>query len=614
METATITPGKDGRIIDVDFSFTDRGSTVALKGSMLLGPGGALKRMVVKGATSRSSTVDRQVTVEGTEASILEGGKTTTAPVGKVFFAQPGYSPVAFQEAMLAYWNTHGRPTELPNLPTGMIRIQRKAQDKIGSSSLTRYSIEGVIWGRETLWTDTTGHLVAEVGCDAEFDHFEAIDEAYTSQLSTFVKLAAEDAMKSLESLSKKLSPTAPAVTAIVGGRLIDGNGGTPIENSVVIVRNGRIESIGNLDRASIPKGATIVDAHGKTVMPGLWDMHAHYEQVEWGPIYLASGVTTARDCGNEFEYIVAVRDAIDKGKGLGPRLLLAGIVDGTSKISLGTIRVDTPEQVRAAVERYSKAGFLQMKIYSSVSPEMVKLVCEEAHKRGMSVTGHIPEGMTIEQGLAAGMDQVNHFSYVLTQMRAYGIKGFLTDPDSVAADKVVKLFVDHHTVLDDTLVLFGLSFHRVAKPEEIEPGVLKVAPELRTAALSNIGTGNPQGEAIMQSWLKMLGKLHKAGVPIVAGTDQAIPGHSVHGELELYVRAGFTPLEALQAATSLPAKVMGVDKEVGTITAGKRADIVIVDGNPSKQISDVRKVWMVMTKGRMFKPAPLWKSVGFLP
>src|SRR5690242_20230672 len=128
--------------------------------------------------------------------------------------------------------------------------------------------------------------------------------------------------------------------------------------------------------------------------MPGLWDMHAHYEQVEWGPIYLAAGVTTARDVGNEFEFIKAVRDAIKAGRGVGPRLLLAGVIDGDSPMALGVIRASTAEQAHEAVTRYKNAGFDQIKIYSSVKPNIVKAICDEAHKLGMTVTGHVPNGM----------------------------------------------------------------------------------------------------------------------------------------------------------------------------------------------------------------------------
>src|SRR6185437_17013713 len=129
-------------------------------------------------------------------------------------------------------------------------------------------------------------------------------------------------------------------VTAIVGGRLIDGTGKPAIENAVVILKDGKIAAAGQASSTAVPEGAQMVDAHGKSVLPGLWEMHAHFEQVGWGPIYLATGVTTARDVGNEEDFIVSVRDAVASGQGLGPRILMAGVVDGSGPISLGMNRV----------------------------------------------------------------------------------------------------------------------------------------------------------------------------------------------------------------------------------------------------------------------------------
>src|SRR5262249_34957738 len=133
---------------------------------------------------------------------------------------------------------------------------------------------------------------------------------------------------------------------------------------------------------------------------------------------YLAAGVTTVRDCGNEFEYITAVRDAIAKGHGLGPRLLLAGLVDGSGTFSLGVARVDTPEQAKAWVDKYHDAGFQQMKIYSSVKLDEIGAVAEEAPRLGMTVTGHIPQGIDAYQAVEAGQDQINHISYIVNIMR----------------------------------------------------------------------------------------------------------------------------------------------------------------------------------------------------
>ncbi|AIE85206.1 amidohydrolase family protein [Fimbriimonas ginsengisoli] len=604
--------------IQTDFAFTDRSSPVKLTASITT-VRGAVTELTVKGQTARPTTINREIHVHGNEATWAEKGIEQKIAVPAKYAVSSGYAPIAGQEAMLQYWNSIGRPSSLANLPSGQIHVEVRGTDSVKvagkSVNLTRYGVDGVMWGRETLWTDPHGRLVAGVMCDAEFDHFEALAPGYEPLLGIFVRRAAEDAMARLAQLSRRLSPKVPKAIAFVGGRLIDGRGGKPIEDSTVVVRGGQILAAGPRISVTIPPDTEKVDIRGKSILPGLWDMHAHYAQVEWGPVYLASGVTTVRDCGNEFDFVVPVRDAIDRGAGLGPRLLLAGLVDGTSPMSLGVVRVDNMEQVRAAVAKYKAAGFRQMKIYSSVKPEMVRAVAEVAHRAGMTVTGHIPEGMTLQEGVESGMDQVNHFQYVVSAIAGNGGSLKPLDPNSPRTGEVIQFLRSHRTVMDDTMVLFSLFIHAPVKsPSEVEPGVDKVAPELKTAMRSMVSPGAPPFGKLMDSWLAVLGKMHRAGIPIVAGTDQAIPGHSLHGELELYVRAGFTPLEAIQAATSVPAKVMGLDRQVGTVTAAKRADLLVVDGDPSKRISDTRKVWLVLANGRPYRPKPLWQAVGFTP
>src|SRR6202045_541957 len=158
--------------------------------------------------------------------------------------------------------------------------------------------------------------------------------------------------MAALADISKGISGSRADKIALVGGTLIDGTGRDPLPDSVVVIEKGRIVDAGPKSRVKIPGGAQKVDARGKTILPGLWDMHAHFEQVEWGPIYLAAGATTVRDCGNEFEFITAVRDAVANGRGLGPRLLLAGVVDGTGPLALGVERGDSPGHARIQEDR----------------------------------------------------------------------------------------------------------------------------------------------------------------------------------------------------------------------------------------------------------------------
>ena len=305
-------------------------------------------------------------------------------------------------------------------------------------------------------------NLVAEISTDAEFDHFEAIRDGYESGLGTFVGRAGADEMAALADLSKGISGSRAEKIALVGGTLIDGTGAAPVPDSVVLIEKGRIVAAGPKSRVKIPGDTQKIDARGKFILPGLWDMHAHFEQVEWGPIYLATGATTVRDCGNEFEFITAVRDAIAAGHGLGPRILAAGIVDGSGPLAIGVARVDTPEEAKMWVDKYHDARFQQMKIYSSVKLEEVKDVAEEAHRLGMTVTGHVPEGLNAYQVIEAGQDQINHVPYIAdimipplpenaTRMDRLNAEANI-DLNSPEAKKAIAFLVQHGTVLDDTV------------------------------------------------------------------------------------------------------------------------------------------------------------------
>jgi imidazolonepropionase-like amidohydrolase len=623
----------------MDFKFTDRGRAVPLsatfRGTLEYTP----QTFEIKGSTSRLTTIDETVTVEADKVHVRSRDKQSDQdqPTGP-FFTIAGYAPTTMQMLMVRYWSAHGSPRAMDTYPAnGVVRIEPRGQDMIhvgGTQAdpkderLDRYTIEGLIWGRETLWFDANHNLVAAVTTDAEFDHFEAIREGYESALGDFVGRAGADGMRALADISRNISGSHEASTiAILGGTLIDGTGAAPIADSAVVIHDGRIVEVGPRYRVKLPKRAEIVDARGKYILPGLWDMHAHFEQVEWGPIYLAAGVTTVRDCGNEFEFITAVRDAVAQGHGLGPRLLLAGIVDGSGPLSLGVNRVDTPEQAKQWVDRYHAANFQQMKIYSSVKLEELKAVADEAHKLGMTVTGHIPEGLNAYQAIEAGQDQINHIQYITDIMHA-PFPADMSRPDkmkalanidlqSPEAKKAIAFLKEHHTVVDPTMALFEFLTATTAKPPaSFEPGVTKVAPEL-AEQLTDVGPPTERseiGEKVFLKEIAIVGALHKAGIPVVAGTDQTVPGYSLHREIELYVQAGFTPMEAIQAATVVPARAMGVERELGTVEKGKRGDLILINGNPLEDIHNTRNVEYVVTNGVMFKTADLWVSVGFQP
>jgi imidazolonepropionase-like amidohydrolase len=354
------------------------------------------------------------------------------------------------------------------------------------------------------------------------------------------------------------------------------------------------------------------VDLKGMTIVPGLWDMHAHAGQTDWAPVYLASGVTTIRDMGGEEAFLVAIRDAIDSGKALGPRYLLAGLVDGgPSPHAFGKVVADTPEQGVAVTRRYHDEHFQEMKLYSDVKADVGKAIIDEAHRLGMTVTGHVPTAMRGSgpggNGTAvveAGFDGIAH-------MALNGESG------SDASKAQIAFFKAHHTVMDPTQSWNELSGHPAAIPlDDLLPGVNRLpTPLARMFASMSWGAGDPDAYRTRQrASLKLLKDAVDAGLLVVAGTDKGVPGFSLQREIELYVEGGMTPLQAIQAASILPARAMRIDKDVGTLEVGKRADLVVLTGNPLSNIRNIRTARWVVANGRMWDCDVLWRLAGYGP
>ena len=586
----------DGKL-HASFEYTERNSKVPLEATLRMKPDLTPLEFEIHGKSYRPFSVN---------AHFLGEGKS----VPERFFTVDGYAPFSVQMMMLRYWNTHGKPTRLSQFPADRpdadVSIEVVGEDAIEAGgkkiALTRYSIRNVVWGRESVWLDSAG-VIAAATTHAAGMPLEAIRPEYAAALPQLIRAAIADRMKEGGKIKREMPVVASGTYAIEGATLIDGTGRAPVADSVVLIRDGEILAAGTRATVPIPVGMKREDGKGRTLLPGLWEMHAHYMQAEWGPTYLAAGVTTARDLGNEFEFITAVRDSLAKGEGLGPQLLLAGLVDGRGPTTFGTNWADTPDEGRAMVAKYKAAGFDQMKIYDLIKPDVLRAITAEAHRQGMSVTGHVPRGMTAMQGVEAGMDQINHLGTVFQAWRTGG-------------NEAIQFFKDHGTVVDPTMAwneLLGRPMN--FEMSSFEPGFAK-APY----ALSNlIGTAGSAAADVQQSarfheMLSCILALHKGGVTLVAGTDKAIPGHSLHRELELYVEAGLTPMEVIQLATLGAAWVMGKEARVGSVEAGKRADLILVDGDPLRDFAALRRVTRVVTGGTMYDPAELWKSVDFRP
>ncbi|HET9369229.1 MAG TPA: amidohydrolase family protein, partial [Vicinamibacterales bacterium] len=569
----------DVRRIVSTFHYEDRGTPIDLKGELDLEKDGTARRLRVTGKTYRYFASDIDYSVVNGRASLREGGVDPTTswdvPPGTVSFPLDSYAPIAVHEAMLAYWMSHGRPAVLQTAPAGSVRITSRGSKvmNLGNSisvQVERLSIEGAVWGTETAWIvppnqrHLAGRLIGLVTWAGALP-FAAVRGDIHLTLDTLRAEANADRFADLEALARQTPPQRTGSFALVGAAVIDGVSAAPIANGTIVVRDGRIAAVGPSASTPVPRGFAVVDAKGQFIIPGLWDMHAHASQVDWAPIYLAGGVTTIRDMGGEADFLKAFRDAIASGAALGPRMLLAGLVDGSGPRAFGAVYADTPDEGRAVVRRYKDMGFEQMKIYSLVKPDVVRAIAEEAHARGMLVTGHVPSGMTARQAVEAGFDHIAHMP----------LRGSADDPETRAN---IDFFVKHGTTIDP-IPSWGEYLGRAAETpiESFQPGYLNLAPPLkRMIGNADVRSGNPAQirERQLQT-LRLIKAARDAGIPVVAGTDKGVPGFSVQRELELYVDGGMTPLEALQTATIVPARVMKLDRDTGSIEAGKRADLV---------------------------------------
>jgi imidazolonepropionase-like amidohydrolase len=534
-------------------------------------------------------------------------------------FPITGPSPFAIQMMMMRYWIAHGKPSSLAMLRASHqaepIRIEPRGQDSITvhghTITLERYTIANLMFGREILWMNAQGDLAAAMTFTGGLP-MEAVRSEYEPVLPQLYRRGVDQEMADLAALEHRLPPEHTGTFAIAGATLVDATGAPPIEDSVVIVRSGRIAAVGPRDKVGIPRGMTVLNAQGQTLLPGLWEMHTHFSGVEFGPALLAAGITTARDCGGEFDYLAAQRDAVEKRNAPSPRLLLAGLVDAGGANAFGHVTAETAEEARAVVNRYHANGFQQIKLYTYLTPEIVKTIAAEAHRLGMTVTGHVPKAFTTFEGIEAGMDQINHLSYVRNMMLMPGAER--VDITSEAAKKAIQFLKDHHTVVDPTIGWGEMASHsKEVDPASFEPGLAK-APFVLDVKFRSLGSKTTAGQmhSRMLESLTIIRALHTAGVTIVPGSDTGLVGFGLHRELELYVEAGMTPLEAIQSATIVSARAMNLDRDSGTIQVGKRADMILVDGNPLANIADLRRVSRVIANGRVYDASKLWQSVGF--
>jgi len=583
-----------------ELRFVDRGTEVKLTGSLELRSDGTPIHFAVQGRNYRLFASDSAVEIAGSRAHVRDAKTERDIDLNSLpFFPIDNYGPIGIQEQLIKYWIAHGRPAEIASAPSGPVRIKRRAQETVGAAThVERLSIDGVVWGTETAWFDVEHQQLIAVTTWAGALPFEAVRAGFESHKDAFIAAAVKDRVDDLKSLTTSMTPVAANTFALVGGRVIQGTGQAPIDPGTIVVRDGRIAAVGPKASTPVPPGVRAIDVTGKSVIAGLWDSHAHASQTDWAPVYLASGVTTIRDMGGEEPFLIAIRDAIASGAALGPRYLLAGLIDGPGPRAFGMVTASTPDEARAIVKRYRDEGFQEIKIYIETPAALVPDITAEAHRLGMTVTGHLPAGLTWQTAVENGYDGIAHML----------LRG---TADTDASRQQIAFFKDHHTAMDPTLSWNELSGRLMTQPlDMLLQGASRLPLPLRRMFDSmSGGNGGSQVNAA-----KLVKAAVDAGLLVMAGTDKGVPGFSLQRELEIYVQGGLTPLEAIQTATIMPARAMKLDKDLGTLEVGKLADLVVLDADPLANISNIRTARMVAAHGRLYDCAALWRAAGFGP
>lgn len=523
---------------------------------------------------------------------------------------------------------------KLALLPAGEAAIR-----KLGDVTLERegrkqhvtcYAITGLDFTPSLVWLDDANELFGNVSSWAS-----VIREGWgreSAQKLIDAQKTWSDAEAAARTTRLTHKPQGGAIL-LTNAKLFNPVTKTSTPGMSVLVRGNRIESVGPDGTFHGPANAiAVIDAKGRTLLPGLWDMHQHFSE-DQGLLDIANGVTSGRDLGNDVDTIVELKKKFGANTSIGPRIVMAALIDGSGPFTGPTkLIVDSEDDFRKILDQVAPLGFEQTKIYSSIKPELVPFIARLSHERGLRVSGHIPAGMRAEEAVRAGYDEIQHANMLFlnffpdvkdtrtpARFTSVAERAATLDLNSAEVRAFIELLKEHKTVSDPTLSVFEDMF--TGRKGSISPGWVAVADRMPAQVRRSLLTGGlpvPEGMdqryrdsfKAMQSLVKLM---YDNGITIVAGTD-SLPGFALHRELELYVQAGIPAPEVLRIATLGAASVARRADTLGSVEPGKLADFILVDGDPTTNISDIRKVATVVKDGLIYDPAEIDAELGIKP
>lgn len=605
-----------------------RGQVFEQDEAIKFGPDGMPSSIVIRGFTPNGDSAET-FSIAGGQASWK-----SQVDQGHAAYSTPAlYVPAGggFLGGLILFDRLLAAPDKsLALLPGGRATAERAAELEVGDGparkKIVLWLISGLGNSPAPVWSTEDGHFFAADGgltiLPAGYESaLEAIDKAQDEAISARSPRLVKELLK---------TPSGPVafthVKAFVGGTHY-------ADDETVVVDKGVITAVGPSARTRPPKGAQVIDGRGETLVPGLWDSHMHVGDDYSGPMLLSLGVTSARDPGNNNALTISRAKRRAAGELLMPHVYASSLIDGkgpnTAQVATAVTSLD---EAIAAVRKAKEDGFVAVKFYGSFNPDWVKPAAAEAHRLGLHVHGHLPAGMRTSRAIADGYDEITHIYFVTMEAmpddvvktsnginRFEGTGKYAKDLDLTKdpMKSLIATMAQRHIVSDPTLVVAEGLY--VPENGDLSPSYAPFVGTLPPATERGFRQGGftvPKGytradyRKSFDKLVEVVSAMHKAGIPIVAGTDGS--GLELIRELELYVKAGFTPEEALEAATIVPARNVHADKYTGSIEVGKNADLVLVEGDPSHRIGDLRNTRVVMMDGKLMDADALRTASGF--
>jgi imidazolonepropionase-like amidohydrolase len=617
----------------VRFIFKDNGRGPELNETIKLNADGTIASYVGQGKSTFGSLINESYQRQGEQANWSAGEKKGSAKVQGSALYLPVDGSAEISSIAIGAIAKSGKD-HIALLPSGQL-TQKPVSDlmveKNGEKQQVQLLVQtGVGLEPNFVWATTGANprLFASLVPGS----FTMIEDGWQENAKKMADIQQAAEIQLLAELATELPVALPGLSVIQNARIFDSVNAKVGSAQDIYFLRGKITAI-------VPTGSLTtvaenqIDAKGRIVLPGLFDMHGHISPWE-GPLHLAAGVTSLRDMGNDNISLQQMIDDIDSKRLLAPSIFPTGFLEGESPYSARNgFVVKNLKGAQLAIDWYASHGYHQLKIYNSFPKEILKETVAYAHQRGLRVSGHVPAFLTAEDVIAAGFDEIQHINQLLlnflvkpdTDTRT--LERFYLPAKQVAAldlqspkvKKYIKLMKDKGISVDPTLATFdflkkvdgtvGDPWQAIA--DHLPPDLQR---RYQTAELDI-----PDAETAKlyaKSYAKMIefvGMMYQAGIPIVAGTDE-LAGFTLQGELELLVKAGLTPAQALQVATLNGAKFSNAASHKGQIAVGMDADLLLVDGDPTKNIADIRKLALVVTQGKAMYPTKIYQAMGITP